>query len=253
MKMTSTVNFENVDLSLEGYKLIGTTIRENAESLKFKDIDEIEQIDNRINEVIAQYDSETVDEIKSIKEERQKEAEFLKELKKEFENDKIKMEQAGLYTTASPKTVSLKSAIVRVGKRVGMNTSFVDYTNYGHYKLSSGVGRDYDIMLSAINEQDAYEKALQVNKIVEVVHKARVLALAQRQHRDTHDDYYVKYTEINKFQNSTSIVVSNDIFNNRDVDPEVLDRIYKAYSEIKEKYDDIVAITEKSMEENDEM
>lgn len=253
MKKTKAVNFEKVDLSLEGYELIGTTIQENSASLNDKDIDEIEKIDNRITEVIDQYDSETVDEVKSIEEERQKEAEFLKELKKEFENDKIKMEQEGLYTKASPKTVSLKSAIVRIGKRVDMNTSFVDYTNYGHYKLASGINSYFDIMLSEINEQDAYENALQINKIVEVAQKARVMEHAQRQHRNTHDDYYVKYTEIKKFQNSTNIVVSIDIFNNRDVEPEVLDRIYKAYSKVKEKYDDIVQIADKSIEENDEM
>ncbi|OEK58830.1 hypothetical protein [Staphylococcus equorum] len=251
MKTGNVVELNKVDLSLEGYELIGVTASEFAQALEEKTLEELNTINERIHAVVDEYDTETIKEVKDIETERSNNVFFLEGLKKEFDNDKIKMNEGSEYFDASPKTVSLKSAIVRVGKTVGKDTDFVNHTNNGHYRLTSRIGNSYDVTLSDVHNPEEYEKMLRNNKISEITLKVVELAKAQHKYRDTHDDYYIKYRTIQEFQSIGSFVISNDILNNREVEPEALDRMYEAYKEVKEKYEEIRAIIKNSRKEND--
>lgn len=254
MRVDKAVNLKNVDLSLKEYQLIQLSKQDLIYSLEWYGMSELKQINERINDVLNQYDEKTVEEVENLGSKYQIREDFIKGLKLEFDNDKIKMNEGTLFDgEKSPKTVSLKSAIKRVGKKVDMNTSFVDYTNYGNYTLSNGIGNSYDISLTDVNNNEIYEEKLVTNRKVEIVNKVLELAKAQYTYRNTHDDYYIKYREINEFQGRTGIIISNDIFNNREVEENKLEGIYKAYKDVLEKYEEIKVIVQNSMEVNDNL
>lgn len=190
MEEIKAFDIKKIDLKLESYDLVGTTLDENAEKLEVNNTKELEKINNGINEVIAQYNDLTVEQVQDIESEFQIREKFIEGLKKAFENGEIQLKKENVFmgiTEEAPDTTSLESAIVRVGERVGLRTSnIINNAPYGNYELPSMLGMTYNVLLTNIHDEKEYERMLKNNKVVEITYKLRELAIAQELHRDTH-------------------------------------------------------------------
>lgn len=182
-------DIKTTDLTLESYDLVGTMLDENAEKLEVNNMRELEEIDNRINEVIVQYNDLTVEQVQDIESDFRTRANFIEELKKSFENGKIPIKTERFFmdiTEKVPDATSLESEIVRAGEKVGMRTRhIINNAQYGNYVLSSMLGMTYNVFLADIHDEETYKRMLKNNKVVEVTYKLRELTIAQELHRNT--------------------------------------------------------------------
>ena len=87
MRIDKAVNLKNVDLSLKEYQLIQLSKQDLIYSLEWYGMSELKQINERINDVLNQYEEEAVEEVESLGSKYQTREEFIKGLKLEFDND----------------------------------------------------------------------------------------------------------------------------------------------------------------------
>lgn len=227
----------NMDLTMTNYAL--------AEQKDLKGL-AITQAD--IDQALQTYDEATIQTVQEIQRDYRIQDELIKGIKAEFNQGKIKMDPGTQYYSESPKTVSLRASIIRVCKALDIDARFVNYANHGRYELPIDMGPK---TINELHDDDAYDIALKSNQDASIERQLRVMHMAQLKHRDTHDDFYIRYNEVKTFQQDKHIVLSNDIFNNKPVTPEDLNNIYRAYQTVKTKYDEIAEIADLSIQNND--
>lgn len=237
------INLLITNLEVSKYELADLSKEEISRNVEV-DEDNISELKDHILSSVKGYEDNVQEAVKNISKEHDKTELFVKGIRNEFLEGKIKTDDGGRYSKPSMKTVSLKSAIKRVGKEIGFDTYFTEYTNYGLYRISSGLGVTYDLALTVINEEKEYEDMLKTNRKSEVIMMLIALAKAQRHYRDLNDDYYKHYKEIRDFQKESGIWISTDIANRQDVSVKALDAFYKAFKEVEAKYAEILEITE---------
>lgn len=221
-------------LKIEDYQLAKVN---RIDLVTFKEKENITMED--VLDVLPQYKAfdETLSEkMKKLETRKTNLNDFLTQLRSAFVDGKIKYEESRYSLgNVSLKTTSFKANIKRIGKETGVNTSFIDYQNYGHYYISSGFGRDYELALHKIVTQDSFEDLLDIVESVSVLKVLEMYRKLQSQFRDLYDDTYKMYKEIAVFQDTTSVVVSDKIYNGKDVPADELKDIYETFKAVKEK------------------
>lgn len=82
-------------------------------------------------------------------------------------------------------------------------------------------------------DMTSYLKKLEQEHVYEI---ASTIKVAQFKHRQVHDVYTIQAKEIKKFTRSTGFWLNTDIMNNYKIEDELMDEVYQAYLDIKEKY-----------------
>lgn len=220
-------------LKVEDYQLAKMNRTELITAFKEENITMKEVLD-----VVPQYkalDKRLVENVENAKTEKTNLIDFLTQLRKAFVDGKIKYEESKYSTGGvSLKTTSFKANIKRVGKETGLSTAFLEYQSYGNYYISSGFGRDYELALHKIVTEDTFEDLLNIVEDRSVLQILNVYRELQKQHRELHDTDYKMYNEIREFQNSTNVVVSDKIFNNKGVPADELKDVYEVFKTVKE-------------------
>lgn len=221
-------------LKIEDYQL---TNMNRTELVAFKEEENITIAD--VLDALPQYKAfdETLSEKVDVVETRKNNLnDFLKKLRSAFIDNKIKYEESRYSLgNVSLKTTSFKANIKRVGKETGVNTLFIDYQSNGNYYISSGLGRDYELALHKIVTQESFEDLLNIVEGVSVLKLLETYQELQNQHRNLYDNDYKMYKEIAEFQNTTSVVVSDKIYNGKDVPADELKDVYETFKAVKEK------------------
>lgn len=221
-------------LKIEDYQLVNMN---KTELVAFKEEENITMAD--VLDASSQYKAfdETLSEKVEIVETRKNNLnDFLKKLRSAFIDNKIKYEESRYSLgNVSLKTTSFKANIKRVGKETDVDVSFLDYQSNGNYYIATGFGRDYELALHKIVTQDSFEDLLDIVESVSVLKVLEMYRKSQSQFRDLYDDTYKMYKEIAVFQDTTSVVVSDKIYNGKDVPTDELKDIYETFKAVKEK------------------
>lgn len=221
-------------LKIEDYQLVNMN---KTELVAFKEEENITMAD--VLDALPQY--KAFDETLSEKVERMETRknnlnDFLKKLRSAFIDGKIKYEESKYSLgNVSLKTTSFKANIKRVGKETDVDVSFLDYQSNGNYYISTGFGRDYELALHKIVTKDSFEDLLDIVESVSVLTVLEFYRKLQSMFRDLYDSDYKMYKEIAVFQDTTSVVVSDKIYNGKDVPADELKDVYETFKVVKEK------------------
>lgn len=221
-------------LKIEDYQLVNMN---KTELVAFKEEENITMAD--VLDASSQYKAfdETLSEKVEIVETRKNNLnDFLKKLRSAFVDGKIKYEESQYSLgNVSLKTTSFKANIKRVGKATDVDTSFLEYQNYGNYYISTGFGKDYELALHKIVTQDSFEDLLDIAESAYVLEVLKTYQDLQEQYRNLYDTDYRIYKEVEEFQNKSGVVVSDKIFNGKDVPTDELKDVYETFKAVKEK------------------
>lgn len=221
-------------LKIEDYQLVRMS---KLELVRFKEEKAITMKD--VLDVLPQYkafNKKMIDRLERLEIDKANVINFLTQLRSAFIDGKIKYKESQYSLgNVSLKTTSFKANIKRVGKATDVDTSFLEYQNYGNYYISTGFGKDYELALHKIVTQDSFEDLLDIAESAYVLEVLKTYQDLQEQYRNLYDTDYRIYKEVEKFQNKSGVVVSDKIFNGKEVPADELKDVYETFKVVKEK------------------